>query len=262
MPVVPSSAYVTLETVTLLIRAIANDMIYSQAGEILTDNANFMLPLLNDALEWMTNELNNHGVESFVQEVILTPLTPTPSPNSVDPATQTNVSDYGYFDGVAIHLGPQQQLPTNLLDPQSLWERQTGSTESWIQMTECLGGLPAIVPGDRFKMWEWRQDAIYMPGVIQSNDIRLRMVTSLPQFVSTSDTVYFRGATGTLAYKMVSVYLSSKNPQAAQAAGSEATVRLSQLSTRSSRMKQTTTIGRRSYGSSGGGRRFYPPRNM
>ena len=50
MPVVPNSAYVSMETVTLLIRAIANDMIYSQAGEILTDEANFMLPLLNDAL--------------------------------------------------------------------------------------------------------------------------------------------------------------------------------------------------------------------
>lgn len=50
MPVVQSSAYVSLETVTLLIRAIANDMIFSQAGEILTDNANFLLPLLNDAL--------------------------------------------------------------------------------------------------------------------------------------------------------------------------------------------------------------------
>lgn len=50
MPIIPSSAYVSVESVTLLIRAIANDMIYSQAGEILVDSANFMFPLLNDSL--------------------------------------------------------------------------------------------------------------------------------------------------------------------------------------------------------------------
>jgi hypothetical protein len=261
VPVVPSTAYVTLETVTTLIRAICNDMLYSPAGEILTDEAYFMLPLLNDALEWMTNELNNHGVETFVQETILTPLTPTPGEASTDPGTQANISDYGYFDGVGINMGPQLQLPTNLLQPDFLWERQTGSQETWIPMTLVLGGMPSITPGSRFGMWEWRQDAIYLPGITQSEDIRLRMITTLPMFVSVNDTLNFRGAVGTLAYKMVSTYLASKNPAASQAAGSEATVRLNQLATRSSRMKQRTTITRRPYGSGGGGRRFFPPVN-
>jgi hypothetical protein len=261
VPVVPSTAYVTMETVTLLIRAIANDMIYSQAGEILTDDANFMLPLLNDALEWMTNELNNHGVETFVQETVLTPLTPTPGAASTDPGTQTNVSDYGYFDGVAIHMGPQLQLPTNLLQPDCLWERQTGSQETWIPMHIVLGGMPSITPGSRFGMWEWRQDGIYMPGITQSEDIRLRMITTLPNFVSVNDTLNFRGAVGTLAYKVVSTFLFSKNPPAAQAAGAEAKLRLSQLCTRTSRMKQRVTTTRQSYGRGGNRYRFFPPVN-
>jgi hypothetical protein len=261
MPVVPDSAYVSLETVTNLIRALANDMIYSQAGEILTDNANFILPLLNDSLEWFVNEMNNSGVMSFTQETLITPLTATPAPQSTDPATQTNISDNGYFDGVGINMGPQLQLPPSLLEPVDLWERQTGSQERFRWMHPVPGGLPSKVPSDRFGMWEWRQDGIYMPGIIQSNDIRLRFTSTLPQFVSTDDILYFRGATGALAYKTLAAYMGSKDPVAAQTAMGEATMRVGQLTNRSGQQKQTDGVTRISYGRRSRSARFFPPRN-
>jgi hypothetical protein len=260
MPVVQSSAYVSMEAVTLLIRSIANDTIFSQSGEILTDNANFMLPLLNDALEWFQNECNNHGIGTFTKETIITPLTPTEVP--VDPGTFVNFSDSGYFDGVQLNTGPQQFVPPDLLTPLFLWERQTGSTEDWVEMVERPDGLPSVLPSARFRIWEWRQDSIYMPGAVQENDIRLRYTGSLAQFVSAQDTLYFRGATGALAYYMVSSYLMSKNPQAATQAESRANERLNQIATRSARMKQREPITRRSYGNPQGGRNFIPPRNM
>ena len=260
MPVLQSSAYVSVESVTLLIRAVANDMIFSQAGEILTDTANFMLPLLNDALEWFQNECNNHGVSSFTKETIITPLTATEV--STDPGTFVNFSDSGYFDGVQLNTGPQQFVPPDLLTPLFMWERQTGSTEDWVEMAERPDGLPSVLPSMRFRIWEWRQDSIYMPGAVQSNDIRLRYTGSLAQFVSAQDTLYFRGATGAIAYYMVSTYLASKNPQASQQAESRATQRLNQIATRSARMKQREIITRRSYGNPQGGRNFIPPRNM
>jgi len=259
MPVVQSSAYVSLETVTQAIRAIANDMIFSQAGEILTDSANFMLPLLNDALEWFQNEVNNHGVSTFTKETIVTPLTATQVPT--DPGTQVNISDSGYFDGVQLNTQPQQFVPPDLLVPLFLWERQTGSTEDWVEMVERPDGLPSVLPGDRFRIWEWRQDSLFMPGAVQENDIRLRYTGSLAQFVSVNDTLYFRGATGAIAYYMVSTYLASKNPQASTQAESRATQRLNQIATRSARMKQREPITRRSYGNPTGGYSFIPPRN-
>lgn len=250
-----------METVTNLIRAIANDMIYSSAGEILTDTANFMLPLLNDALEWFTNEVNNHGVDTFTKETLLTPLTATTNPNPTDPALQTSISDTGYFDGYAMLIGPQLQLPPDLLNPIFLWERKTGSTDNFVPMAEKADGLPSVTPGDRFKMWDWRQDGIYMPACVQSNDIRLRYKGSLASFVSTDDTLYFRGACGPIAYKMVSTFLISKNPESAQMAASEALLRIGQIATRNSRQKQREGITRRSYGYSNGRTNFFPPRN-
>lgn len=256
MPLVESSAYVTVETVTTLIRAIANDMIYSSAGEILTDTANFMLPLLNDALEWFENEVNNRGVETFEKETVLTPITPI---GVNDPGTQVNVSDTGYFNGVGMSIVPQ--VPPDLLVPTFMWERQTGSTELWVEMEERPDGLPSVVQSLRLRLWEWRQDALYMPGATQTNDLRLRYTGSHAPFVSVNDTLYFRGATGALAYYMVSSYMGSKDPQAASAAEARARERVTQICTRSSHMKQREAVTRRSYGNPRRGWSFIPPRN-
>lgn len=266
MPIIPSSAYVSLESVLLLIRAIANDMIYSQAGEIFTDSANFAFVLMNDSLEWFQNEVNNHGVESFVKETFLLNVTPaaflnldTGAPAPLDPGQQINISDTGFFDGSISHLTPQ--VPTDLLVPLRMWERQNGSLENWVDMIERPGGLPPVTPGSRLRIWEWRQDAIYMPGSIQTNDIRLRYTGSHATFVTTMDTLYFRGAVGAIAYKTASTYLASKNPQASQAAMAEAELRVNQICTRSARMKQRAPISRISYGSPNRQNTFRPPHN-
>ena len=173
---------------------------------------------------------------------------------------EVNVSDTGYFDGVGMHISPQ--IPPDLYTPLFLWERQTGSTEEWIEMDERPDGLPSTEQGDRLKIWGWFSDAIYMPGAIQSNDIRLRYTGTHAPFVSVNDTLYFRGATGAIAYKMLAGYLGSKNPTAAQVAAGEAKMRMSQIATRNSRMKQRESVTRRSYGNQRGGNKFYPPRNM
>lgn len=256
MPVLPSSAYVSVESVFNLARAIINDQIYSPAGEILTDTSNSIFFLTNDALEWLIAELNNHGVDTFTKETVLTPILPN---LTNDPGIQVNVSDTGYFDGQISHAQPT--VPTDLETPTFIWERQTGSTEDWLEMLEQPDGLPSIAQGSRLGIWEWRQDGIYMPGATQSNDLRLRYTASHPQFVTPSDTLFIRNGTGALAYKMVSTYLASKNPQAAAAAADEAKMRTSQICNRSARMKQRETTTRIRYGSPGQGNTFIPPRN-
>lgn len=256
MPILPSSAYVSVESVTNLIRAVANDMLFSQAGEILTDTSNLMMPLLNDALGYFVAEINNHSDETFRKETILTSVT---AAGTTDPGVQVNISDTGYFDGSISHAQPQ--VPVDLDVPIFLWERQTGSSENWVEMVEIPDGLPSTPQSSRLRMWEWRQDGLYMPGATQSNDLRLRYSGTHPLFVSANDTLLFRGATGAIAYKMVSVYLASKNPQASTLADGEAKVRIAQICTRSARMKQREAITRISYGNPRGGRIYQPPRN-
>lgn len=256
MPVLPSSAYVSVETVANLIRVIANDAIYSAAGEILTDVSTLLFPLMNDSLEWLENELNNSGVESFRKETILTNVTAV---GIVDPGVQINISDTGYFDGATNHALPQ--VPTDLLNPIFMWERTTGSTENWVEMEERADGLPSMVQSTRLKMWEWRGDALVMPGALQSEDLRLRYQGSHAIFVAPTDALLLRGGNGTIAYKTVSTYLVTKNPEASQLAKLEADDRVSQLTTRSARTKQRELVTRASYGNTARGRFFLPPRN-
>lgn len=259
MPVIPSSAYVSVESITNLIRAISNDMIFTQAGEILTDSANFMFPLLNDSLEWFQNEVNNHGVTTFEKETFLAGITAAAFVPANDPGQQVNVSDTGYFDGTLSHASPQ--LPVDLLQPLRLWERQSSTTENWVPMGMRLDGLSSQTPSSRFGQWEWRQDGLYMPGAIQSNDLRLRYAAAHAVLVTPLDTLYFRGAVGAIAYKTVATYLASKNPEQAAAAQSEAKIRLGMITLRSSRMKQRGNVSRQSYGSFGSSSRFRPPVN-
>lgn len=256
MPIIVSSAYVSIGEVLKLVRTITNDMIYSQAGEILTDTGNLTFPILNDALEWFQNEVNNHGVETFRKETILSPITAI---TVNDPGTQVAVSDTGYFDGITDN--PSPVVPEDLLVPIRVWERQTGSVEDWIPMTQRLDGLPSMSQGARLNMWEWREDQIVMPGATQSNDLRLRYDGSMARFATVDDILYFRGGCGPIAYKMAAIYLVSKNSDMAQLMDKEASNRLQQLNTRSARMKQRAPVSRRSYGSQSNGSRFTPPRN-
>lgn len=246
----------TLETAANLIRAITNDMIFAQAGEVLTDNSNILFPLLNDALEWFENEVNNHGVNTFTKESVLTPVTAI---GVLDPGIQVNISDTGYFDGLVNHALPQ--LPTDLLAPLFLWERQTGSKEDWQEMRPRPDGLPSVNQNQRLGIWEWRADALYMPGATQSNDLRLRYEGTHASFATTNDAVLFRGGIGPISWKVVSVYLASKNPEASTLAGAEAKQRVSQIATRNARMKQRESITRIGYGNQRRSSNFTPPHN-
>jgi hypothetical protein len=258
MPGIGSSAYVTMESLANLIRAINNDMIFSQAGEILTDASNYMFPLANDALEWFENEVNNHGIDTFTKETWLLNVLATPAPT--DPGIQVQIGDTGYFDGVGNHAGPQ--APPDMYEPLFIWERQTGSNEEWQPMTQRLDGLPSSSGRSlRLRVWEWREDQITMPGATQSNDLRLRYTGTHAMFATINDTLYFRGAVGPIAYKMVSTFLLTKNPEGSKMALAEAQLRLAQIATRDSRTKQRDTITRISYGMPRGARRFTPPRN-
>lgn len=256
MPVIDDSAYLTVEQVALLIRALTNDMIFSQAGEIFPDSTPYLFPLVNDSLEWFTNEVNNHGIDTFTKETILTPILPI---GVNDPGAQVNVSDTGYFNGALNFIEPQ--VPSDLLEPLRIWERQTNTTNEWRPMKQVLDGLPSVVQTDRLGIWEWRSDEIVMPGAVQSNDLRLRYAGSQARLVTINDTLYFRGATGPVAYKTAATWVASKNPEVAAALDGEAQKRMSQLATRNARTKQRAQTTRRSYGSARCGNYYVPQRN-
>ena len=256
MPALADSAYVTVENVATLVRALGNDMLFGPAGEVLTDSQPFMLPLLNEALAKVGAELRNHGVNTFTKETLITPITPI---TVVDPGAQVILSDTGYFDGT--NQNPTPFVPTDLMQPEFIWERQTGSTEHWVRMTEQLDGLPSVVQSLRLAIWEWRGDQVVMPGATQSNDLRLRYQSRQTDFATTEDVLYIRDGSAPVAYFMLATYELSKNPELATAYEGRGMQRLQQIATANARAKQRVAVTRRSYGNPSGVRSFIPPRN-
>ncbi|MGH9735429.1 MAG: hypothetical protein ACRD8A_12675 [Candidatus Acidiferrales bacterium] len=258
MPSIQTTAYGTVEGVTTFARALVNDMLTSSRGEILTDTAPFTFPLLNMAADYFTKKLTSNGYKTFVFETVLSPITPCNFPNlglgGADPGQQVNISDTGYFDGSEQHYPPA--LPSNLLVPERLWERETGTQEPWLPMDEATDGLPSVAQGQRLCIWEWRTEIIWMAGATQTNDVKVRYEASAIQFSSVNDSVQIRGSQSALANYLAAVFVNSRNPQAAasfSAAGDDFTDMIIRENVHALQRK---TVTRQAYGSRGRGRAF------
>ena len=213
MPSAPSvitGNFPTCEDVLNLARALANDMLQSTSGAILTDAANFTLPYLNAAIEQVAKELANNGCpQTIIDNEILGPLTPVPNP---DPSIQTFISQDGYFDGLVMHAAPS--LPPNMILPLRVWGRQTGSGQQFTEMTQPQDGL--IGPCQ----WEWRQGQINFSGSLSTQDIRVRYLGSLPKVGNSAalanTVIQIQGGTRALAYWVVTFFVEARGGEMAQ----------------------------------------------
>lgn len=252
MPVVQTTAYSSVETALNLARALVNDMMVNQGGEILTDNAPFTFIMLNEAADYLQKELENHGMMTFVRETTIGAL--PVAHFTADPSFNVNLSDSGFFDGYQNFNPPQ--LPADVLEPISLWEKQTNSTENWIPMQRLFNAGPYCVPRPRYGTWGWFNDSIYMPGALQINDLKLRYTMQSNTFIAPTDFIQIRGATSALGNLLAAVFANSRGSPAAIGFSAAADKFIEQICTANARSKQQVTVTRQSYGSSARGRRY------
>jgi hypothetical protein len=187
-------SYPSLEGICDYVRALIND---SQAGatgtpgegQIFTDNAAlspFVQPMLNASIREVYRELRNVGAPTLLKDnVLIEGLTPINGPQGLglcDPSIQVFLSYGGYFDGSTIN--PALTLPSDLLYPELVYERQTGTNNPFVKMRRAQEGLPSRPQYPTLAEWEWRQDNIWFVGSTQMRDVRLRYYCALPQFFS------------------------------------------------------------------------------
>lgn len=169
MPVVQQTNYPSALDVMNRARALVNDAYQAGAGRILTDAAPFTIEFLNSAIEELQDDLGNNGVITLiVDNVLLTPITPVITP---DPSVQVSISFDGYFNGTSMTATPA--LPSDCVAVLQLWERVTG-TQGFLPMAEPQGPLCPQMQTAYQGHWEYRGDAIWMPGSTQTEDIRIR----------------------------------------------------------------------------------------
>jgi hypothetical protein len=259
MSVVPQSAYPTAEQVMNRARAYANDAFRQGKGRILTDTAPFTIEYLNGALEELQDKLGNNGVISLTTDnIILGPIGPLPGP---DPAVQIFVGYTGYFDGYAMHALPA--LPSNLISVKEVWERLVGSGLPFKQMGEPQGPLPSILQGPWLNQWEYRQDAIYMTGSTQTEELRIRGEIRLGTLTDANDLATTQigvlASVNALATLVAYNYARARGAPAAQIMAADALKFQKYIVKRYTRLKQEINYQRQPHGDAGDRRTIWLP---
>lgn len=135
----------------------------------------------NNAWRRFQEELVNLGFQVLIQEVILLNC---PIVASLDPAVQTHVNWTEFGDGVTDY--PSPVLPSDLIQPFKIWERVSGLNSAFPVQPNVelvLDGLPAVPKVQANRFWEWRNNAIYLPGSLLPMDLRIRYIKYYPDFV-------------------------------------------------------------------------------
>ena len=191
-----SPNYPSLETITNLVRALSNDAFAGATGtpgegQVLTDyvNTNVNNPLLlhplNSAIRTMYRKVRNIGSPTLIKDNVI--YTNVPVINGTqglavpDPSVQVRLGFDGFDPGNGV-VNTGFTLPSDLLAPLELWERQTNSNDIFTRMEIRLESIQSVLQGSYMRTWEWRNDNIFMPGSVLAVDLRLRYEAVFPTF--------------------------------------------------------------------------------
>lgn len=253
MPNLPSSAYATCERVLNRIRMILNDS-EVQGGDVLTDTAPFTFDVLNGAFERVQIELAMVGVETYTGEEWLIGL---PSMPLVDPEARLIVDDSGthivYPNGVGNVNYLTPQLPTDLILPLKLWERQTATSNfTGPPMKQPNDGLLNMCQQTFLVDWEWKADGLRFRGALQVQDVKLKYEKQLLLLAAVTDPMPIRGVVNAASYHGARIFCESRGGAVSPAFAKDAEDEVFLLKAVSARRRQRKQVRRQPYSGRGG----------
>ncbi len=194
MPIFPPLAPAQYDTVTNVLnsaRMRLNDALKTLqpvSGKLLENSHETTLQALNNAWRKMQDCLADRGYARLINEVIIFSF---PVVAITDPGAQVWLTWSGCFDGAAYFRTPR--LPEDFTHPIKIWERWSSQGGQFGEppMEKILDGLPAATKTTRLRFWEWRNDAIYMPGSMNLEDLRIRYVSYMPDFADSGTDRWF-----------------------------------------------------------------------
>lgn len=194
MPILPPSSaqpYDTISAIVNMANARMNDdldTLLAVSGKLVGNNNVYSQQTVNTAWRRMQEYLAERGYARMINECIITGL---PVAGSIDPGAQAWLSWQGYFDGANFFNLPA--LPGDFTHPLKIWERWNGQNAQFSDppMEKILDGLPSTMKTSRMRFWEWRGDTIYMPGSQMIEDLRIRYVQYLEDFIDVGTVPWF-----------------------------------------------------------------------
>jgi hypothetical protein len=184
--IVAPQRYPNLQAMMDLFRSMINDdgsgADGPQGGIIATNTAPFTLPFLNASIRWMYRKLRNIGDPALLIDNYL--LLGIPALTGPNPAVQVSLGFLGYFNGFA--NSNQWTLPAGAMGIDRAWERTSQTGLDFYPMTAAPDGLPPRQQCSRMGQYEWRGNAMWMPGALEAVDLRLRCKITIPDILGSS----------------------------------------------------------------------------
>lgn len=214
-------------------------------GNVYTDAA--LLPFLNSAYRVVQRGLAMAGQTTFkVDQAFFV----VPAVASVDPAVQVVVNEA---------TAPPNNLPSDLLEPLELLERQNGTNFEFVPMIDTTnsGGLPSMAQSQSLRVWEWREDGIYFIGATVDVQVRMRYSKSLPALTDGASVIEIRNSQEAIGFMAAAMAALSRGSPQAGALDSAADDSMSKLIAASTRSQQRVVRRRRPFSSRRGRYSWY-----
>ena len=178
--------YPSLQSIGDLFRVFINDTFNNttgvgtgtgnQAGLIMPNLNPDLLVIMDSAIQELYSDLRNVGdPELILDNYILTGL---PALSVADPTVQVALAYAGFFDGYM--WWPDWTLPVGVSKLLGLWERQSGTTFDFQPMRAATFGIGGGLQGNYMGCYEMREGMVWMPGALQSVDLRIRARITYP----------------------------------------------------------------------------------
>lgn len=163
--------------------------------------------LLNSAYRYVQSRIANIGMETPIEEAVLSGITAMPAAVR-DPGTRVYIGYDVYFDGQQNwNQGSNPPftglLPSDLKIPLVLKERVHGATTAGFRpMGMANDGLTLRSQLPYFGEWEWRGLRLYLIGATQTLDLWLRYEAFFPALVFPTDVIRIEQAENAIAYTL------------------------------------------------------------
>ncbi len=179
-----NNRYPSLQSIADLFRASINDSFAGATntpgeGLIMFNQNPDLLTFMNAAIRDVFSDLRNVGDPALILDNYL--LLNIPALTAQNPAVQTSLSYSGWFDGLTV--SNQWTLPIGMERLLKVRER-LASTGDFYPLTPAPNGLPSIMQGDCFNVYELRQNAIWFTGAMTNRDLNIRCRITFPDYLS------------------------------------------------------------------------------
>ena len=193
MAIVSGSNYPSLNDIANLVRSCVNDDKAGATntpgeGQIITNSSVTLQNFMNSAIRETYRDIRIMGQPTLIKDNYV--LTSLPAVNSalgvgvMNPAVQVSLQFGGFYDG--LQMNSDYTLPSDLLMPLEMWEREGSTQNEFSGMRQSEGALVPRNQHEALGDWEWRTDGIWMNGATEERDVRLRYICTFQNLVTST----------------------------------------------------------------------------